>query len=427
MTPKIMKSDFIPFHRPSIGKEEAEAVQQVLASKWLTTGPRAQQFEREFAEYIGCKYALAVNSATAALQLALDAIQLAPGDEVLLPSYTFTATAEVATYFGARPVLCDSVVGGFNLDVADAARRITGKTRAIIPVHVAGEPCDLEAIHTLAQASGLHVIEDAAHALPATYRGRRIGAISELTAFSFYATKTITTGEGGMLTTNKEEYAHRASMMRLHGISGDAWKRYAKNGSWYYEVQDAGYKLNLPDILAALGQAQLKKADEFCKLRRAIAARYMQRFAALPEIECPPAGERARDHSWHLFILRIRPDLLTIDRAAFIEELRELGIGTSVHFIPLHLHPYYARTYGYKPHDLPNATDAYSRCISLPIFPDMSEHEVQRVIEAVLQVTSKNRKTLWALGEPEASVVAFEPRASAQQRRVVNPLDRRAS
>ena len=427
MTPKIMKSDFIPFHRPSIGKEEAEAVQQVLTSKWLTTGPRAQQFEREFAEYIGCKYALAVNSATAALQLALDAIQLAPGDEVLLPSYTFTATAEVATYFGARPVLCDSEVGGFNLDVADAARRITSKTRAIIPVHVAGEPCDLEAIHTLAQANGLHVIEDAAHALPASYRGRRIGAISELTAFSFYATKTITTGEGGMLTTNREDYAQRAAMMRLHGISGDAWKRYAKNGSWYYEVQDAGYKLNLPDILAALGQAQLKKADEFCKLRRAIAERYTQQFAALHELECPPLGERARDHSWHLFILRIRPDLLNIDRAAFIEELRELGIGTSVHFIPLHLHPYYARAYGYRPHDLPNAKDAYSRCISLPIFPDMSEHEVQRVIEAVLQVTSKNRKTLWALGEPEASVVAFEPRASAQQRKVVKPLDRRAS
>jgi len=427
MTPKIMKSDFIPFHRPSIGKEEVEAVQQVLASKWLTTGPRAQQFEREFAEYVGCKYALAVNSATAALQLALDAIRLAPGDQVLLPSYTFTATAEVVTYFGARPVLCDSEVGGFNLDVADAARRITNKTRAIIPVHVAGEPCDLESIHTLAQTNGLHVIEDAAHALPATYRGRRIGAISELTAFSFYATKTITTGEGGMLTTDREDYAQRAAMMRLHGISGDAWKRYARNGSWYYEVQDAGYKLNLPDILAALGQAQLRKADEFCKLRRAIAERYMQQFAAVPELECPPQGERARDHSWHLFILRIRPDLLQIDRAGFIEELRELGIGTSVHFIPLHLHPYYVRTYGYKPYDLPNATDAYSRCVSLPIFPDMSEHEVQRVIECVLRVVAKNRKSLWVVDTPDAGVVACQPAANAEPRVVAKLFNRRAS
>lgn len=392
-----MSVEFVPFHRPSIGKEELEAVQQVLASRWLTTGPRAQEFEREFASYIGCKYALAVNSATAALQLALDAIGLRRGDEVLVPSYTFTATAEVVTYFGARPVLCDSVQGGFNLDVADAARRITEKTRALIPVHIAGEPCDMEAIHTLAQAHHLHVIEDAAHALPASYRGRRIGAISELTAFSFYATKTITTGEGGMLTTDREDYAQRAAMMRLHGISGDAWKRYAKNGSWYYEVQDAGYKLNLCDILAAIGQAQLKKADEFCRLRRAIAERYMQKFTALPELECPPIGESAGDHAWHLFILRIRPQLLQIDRATFIEQLRKAGIGASVHFIPLHLHPYYARSYGYGAHDLPNAADAYSRCISLPIFPDMSEQEIQRVVKGVLQVTANNRQKIWAV------------------------------
>jgi perosamine synthetase len=392
-----MSADFIPFHRPSIDRDELEAVQQVLASGWLTTGPKAQQFERDFAEYIGCKYALAVNSATAALQLALDAIGLSTGDEVLVPTYTFTATAEVVTYFGARPVLCDSKRGGFNLDVADAARRITEKTRAIIPVHIAGEPCDLEAIHTQANDNNLHIIEDAAHALPTSYRGRRIGNISELTAFSFYATKTITTGEGGMLTTNREDFAQRASMMRLHGISGDAWKRYAKNGSWYYEVQEAGYKLNLCDLLASIGEAQLKKADEFRSRRRAIAERYLQEFRAMPELECPPTGEGPSDHAWHLFILRIRPEFLEIDRAGFIEELHRMGIGASVHFIPLHLHPYYAKSYGYRPDHLPNAVDAYSRCISLPIFPALKEQEVERVVECVLQITARHRRKVWAI------------------------------
>lgn len=392
-----MSADLIPFHRPSIGHEELEAVQQVLASGWLTTGPRAQQFERKFAEYVGCKHALAVNSATAALQLALDAIGLCPGEEVLVPTYTFTATAEVVTYFGAHPVLCDSKQGGFNLDVSDAAHRITEKTRAVIPVHIAGEPCDLEAIHTLAKENGLHVIEDAAHALPASYRGRRIGSISELTAFSFYATKTITTGEGGMLTTDREDFARRASMMRLHGISGDAWKRYAKNGSWYYEVQEAGYKVNLCDLLAAVGEAQLKKADEFCRRRRAVAERYLQEFGGMPELECPPIGANRADHAWHLFILRIRPELLEIERGTFIEQLHKMGIGASVHFIPLHLHPYYVRHYGSVAEDMPNAVDAYSRCISLPIFPGLSEQEVERVVECVLQIAARHRKKIWAI------------------------------
>jgi len=383
---------YIPFHRPSIGAEESEAVQRVLSSGWLTTGPVALEFEKQFAAYVGCKWAVAVNSCTAALQLALDAIGLQPGDEVLVPSYTFTSTGEVVTYFGARPVLCDSLHGGFNIDPEDAERRVTEKTRAIIPVHIAGHPSDLGAIQNLAGRYGLHVIEDAAHALPASYQGRRIGTISELTAFSFYTTKTITTGEGGMLTTNNDEYAERAKLMRLHGIGRDAWKRYARAGSWFYEVHEAGYKMNLPDLLAALGVAQLKKADKFWQRRRQIAAYYQEKFSQFEELELPPCESNGIQDAWHLFILRLRPEFLAVNRDEFIEELKAVGIGTSVHFIPLHRHPFYVREYGCTPRNFPHAENSYSRCVSLPIYPDLSEAEQERVVKSVLLLVERNRK-----------------------------------
>ena len=384
------ESSYVPFHRPSIGQDELRAVQDVLLSGWLTTGPGALAFEQEFARYIGCKRALAVNSGTAALQLALDAIGLKSGDEVLVPTYTFTATAEVVTYFGARPVLCDSVPGGFNIDPSDAERRITEKTRAILPVHVAGEPCDLDRLHAIAAARGLHVIEDAAHALPTSYRGKRVGAISELTAFSFYATKTITTGEGGMLTTDSDGYAERASAMRLHGIRGDAWKRYSNTGSWSYEVHDAGYKLNLTDMAAALGRVQLKRCESFWQRRSEISDYYSGCFSQFEELQLPPGASAGSEHAWHLYILRLRPDLLALTRNRFIEELKQKGIGTSVHFIPLHRHPFYVRTYGYTHKGFPNAEDAFSRCLSLPIFPDMKQQEVERVTEAVATLITRN-------------------------------------
>jgi dTDP-4-amino-4,6-dideoxygalactose transaminase len=391
-----MQDNTIPFHRPSIGQEEFQAVREVLESRWLTTGPVTQQFEREFAEFVGCKYAVAVNSCTAALHLALDAAGITAGDEVLVPSYTFAATAEVVVYLGARPVLCDSLPGGFNIDPADAARRITPKTRAIIAVHLAGEPCDLQALSRLAERHSIHLIEDAAHALPASYAGQRIGSISESTAFSFYATKTITTGEGGMLTTNDQAYARRASTMRLHGISGDAWKRYTNHGSWYYEVVDAGFKSNMPDLLAALGLAQLKKAEAFHQRRCEIADIYLQRLSRIEELEMPPTGNVNTTHSWHLFILRLRSKMLAGSRDDLVHQMKQAGIGTSVHFIPLHLHPYYRNRFGYSSGDFPHAEDAFARCISLPIYPDMNDRDVERVVASVEQFAQKNSRPMHA-------------------------------
>jgi len=395
-----VQNSYIPFHAPSIGEEEIAAVEKVLRSGWLTTGPVAIEFEKEFAQYIGCKHALAVNSGTSALQLALDAIGLKRDDEVLVPTYTFTATAEVVTYFGAKPVLCDSVAGGFNIDARDAEKRITSKTKAIIPVHIGGEPCDMEAILAVAARHGLPVVEDAAHALPASFGGRRVGTISELTAFSFYATKTITTGEGGILTTDNDAHAKRAAMMRLHGIGNDdAWKRYSRAGSWEYQVVEAGYKFNLPDILAAVGLAQLRKCDTFAQQRRSTAEFYRSRLAELEELELPPSGPRNSEHAWHLFIVRIRPDLLEINRNQFIEQLTKAGIGTSVHFIPLHRHSYYQRNYGVGPDDFPNADNAFLRAISLPIFPGLTEEQANLVVETVTQVLGRNRKrTAWQAG-----------------------------
>ena len=387
-----MTEEFIPFHRPLIGEEEHRAVERVLSSGWLTTGPVALAFEREFAASVDAKHALAVNSATAALQLALDAIGLRADDEVLVPTYTFTATAEVITYFGAHPILCDSAQGGFNIDVADAGRRVTKRTRAIIPVHFAGEPADLDAISGLARSNQLRVIEDAAHALPASWNGKPIGSVSELTAFSFYATKTITTAEGGMLTTDNDEIARRVAQMRLHGIRTDAWKRYTREGSWYYEVEEAGYKMNMPDLLAALGTAQLLKAKRFRDCRQQIAARYDHEFARFEELETPPRGKACSEHAWHLYVIRIRPEQLSLNRNQFIEKLKWIGIGSSVHFIPLHLHPYYQRQYGYRCGDFPNAEDAFERCISLPIFPGMTDRQVERVISGVTRIVEQNRR-----------------------------------
>ena len=377
-----MRPTFLPFHRASIGDDEIEEVVDTLRSGWITTGPRVKRFELEFAEYVNAPYAVALNSCTAALHLALSAIGLKQGDEVVVPTNTFTATAEVVTYFGAKPVLVDCRRDTFNMDEQALEERITPQTKAVIPVHMAGQPCEMTAVMEIAKQHGLKVIEDAAHALPASYGDAMIGSIGDITAFSFYATKTITTGEGGMATTADEDLAERMRVMSLHGISKDAWKRYTAKGSWKYEVIDAGFKYNMTDIAAAMGIHQLRKADSFWQRRSEIAQMYTEVFAGLDGIQIPQVQSNVQ-HAWHLYIVLLDLEALTIDRARFIEGLRQRNIGASVHFIPLHCHPYYQDTFGYRRGDFPISEWVYDRCVSLPIFPSMSDQDVSDVIEAV--------------------------------------------
>lgn len=372
----------IPFHVPSIGEEEIAEVVEALRSGWLTTGPKVRRFEEDFAAYVGAKHAIAVNSCTAALHLALEAVGIGPGDEVILPTYTFAATGEVVAYLGARPILADCRPDTFNIDAATVVPLITPKTKAIIPVHIAGQACDMDPIMELARKHQLHVIEDAAHALPATYKGKLIGAISDLTAFSFYATKPITTGEGGMITTTCDEYAARMKRMSLHGLSGDAWNRYSDKGHWYYEILDFGFKYNLTDLAAALGIQQLRRSDDFYKRRREIARMYNEGFSGLEACAIPHEADYGT-HAWHLYILQLNLSALVGGRDEIIRSLGEKGIGTSVHFIPLHLHPIYQKLFGYRQGVFPNAERAFERAVSLPIYPAMTDADVGRVIEGV--------------------------------------------
>jgi dTDP-4-amino-4,6-dideoxygalactose transaminase len=386
-TPGIMR---IPFHRAAVGEEEAQAVSEVIRSGWLTMGPKTFEFEKEFAKYVGAQDAIAVSTGTAALHLALEAAGVGPGDEVLLPTTTFTATAEAVAYLRARPVLVDIDPITMNLDFEDAACRITQRTKAIIPVHLGGQPCDMDEIQTLAQAHHLRVIEDAAHALPSEYHGKRIGRISEFTCFSFYATKTLTTGEGGMVTTESPAAAQRIRLMRLHGIENDAWKRYRDDGSWRYEVHEAGFKYNLTDMQAAIGLVQLAKCDAMRRARQRIAQVYTDAFSSHEELLLPEI-QSDRSTSWHLYILRLRSDRLRVDRDAFMRALGARGVSCSVHFIPLHLQPYYQRAYGYKEGDFPNAEQQFASCLSLPIFPGMTDLEIEHVIRAARETIVESR------------------------------------
>lgn len=385
-----MRSTFLPFALPDTDEGEVLEVSEVIRSGWVTTGPKTRQFERDFAAYVGAKHAIAVNSCTAALHLSLEAIGLSPNDEVITSPYTFAATGEVIRYFGAKPVLADIDPRTFNICPELVEQAVTPRTKAIIPVHIAGLPADIDAINAVAARHDLRVVEDAAHALPARYNSRLIGAFSDFTCFSFYATKTLTTGEGGMICTDSDEWADRCRIMCLHGISRDAWKRYAADGQWFYDIIAPGYKYNLTDVAAAMGLVQLRKLERMWERRRAIAARFTERFSTMPELE-PPAGGTGDQHAWHLYMLRLNLDRLTVARDAFVEQLRARRIGVSVHFIPLHVHSYYRNAYGLRPEDLPVAHAEYLREISLPIYSRMSDDDVEDVIGAVEEVVAENR------------------------------------
>jgi len=385
-----LRASFLPFHRPWIDETEVEEVVDTLRSGWLTMGPKTLKFEERFADYIGAKHAVAVSSATAGLHLALDALGLQPDDEIITSTYTFTSTAAVALHLRARPVLVDVLPGQLGLDPEAVERAITPRTRAIIPVHIAGAPCDMDRLQKIAGRHGLSIVEDAAHALPAEFRGRKVGTIGDLTVFSFYAGKNITTGEGGMITTDSTECANLLRVRRLHGISRDAWKRYTAEGSWYYEVAYPGYKYNMTDLSAALGLQQLRKLDRFHAIRSYYASIYQLGLSDLAEIVLPEV-EEGTQHAWHLYMIQLEPELLTIGRDAFVEELRRENIGTSVHFIPLHIHPYYRDVFGYKPDDFPRALHAYRRVISLPLYPRMTEADVWDVIRAVRSIVERHR------------------------------------
>lgn len=387
----LLEQEFLPFYVPDIREEEIAAVAEVLRSGWLTTGPKTKEFERRFAELVGAKHAIAVNSATAALHLALEAIGVSRDDEVLVPTMTFAATAEVVVHLGGKPVLVDCLPDTLCVDPDKLEAAITPRTKAVMPVHFGGHPCEMDPILAVARRHGIKVIEDAAHALPTRYNGRLIGNIGDLTCFSFYANKTITTGEGGMITTDDDELADRARIMSLHGISRDAWKRFTAEGSWYYEILHAGYKYNLTDIGSALGLVQLGRYEELWERRQHCAQLYDRLLGDLPELKLPPV-KPGMQHAWHLYFIQLQLEKLTIDRNQFINELKERKIGTSVHYTPLHLHPYYRENFGYQPDDLPVARDVYQRIISLPLYPRMSDADVERAARAVREIVMERRR-----------------------------------
>jgi dTDP-4-amino-4,6-dideoxygalactose transaminase len=382
---------FLPFHRPNIDQEEIDAVVDTLRSGWLTMGPKTRAFETAFAAAVEAPHAVAVSSATAGLHLGLDALGIGAGDEVLVPTLTFTSSAATVIHTGARPVLVDCEPDTLNLSVADAARKWSPRTRAIVPVHYAGHPCDMDAILALARQHEVPVMEDAAHALPARYRGRLIGSLGDLTVFSFYATKNLTTGEGGMITTRDPGLAERITARRLHGMNRDAWKRYSKDGSWRYDVGYPGFKYNMTDMNAAIGLVQLKRLPAMQAERRRIVAQYRAALADLTAFELPTARPEV-EHAWHLFILRLRPDRLRIGRNELIQELTAAGIGTSVHFIPLHEHSYYRDVLGARAEDLPCATAEWQRIVSLPLYPGMTTNDVDRVADTLSDIVRRHRR-----------------------------------
>lgn len=378
----IQREDFLPFFKPDVGDAEIDAVSEVLRSGWLTFGPRVREFGAACADFLGVDHAVPVASATAGLFLGLKALGVGPGDEVVLPSLTFVSTLTAVLHCGARPVLVDIDPDNLGMDPAAFERVITPRTRVVIPVHIAGHPCRIADILEIAGRHGIRVMEDAAHSFGTEFSGRRLGGFGDLTVFSFYATKCITTGDGGLITTSDQELAERLALLSFHGMDGNAWQRYGDKGRWYYEVIEAGYKLHLGDPAAALGLVQLGRSDDFMARRTAVARSYNAAFADLPGVRTPGEASWAR-HAWHLYILRVDPDHVEGGRDGLIEDLTANRLGSSVHFIPLHRHPAFADLGAEFGPTLPETEAYYREAVSLPLFPSMTEQDVQDVITVV--------------------------------------------
>ena len=384
--------EFLPYSQPAYDAREEQAAVEAIRSGWWSRGPKTAEFEQKFAEYIGVKYALAVNSCTAAMHLSLMVNGIGEGDEVIVPAMTFCATANTVVHVGATPVLCDIIPETGLIDPDDIEHRITERTKAIMPVHYAGRACDMDRITAIAQKHGLVIIEDAAHAVGTRYNGKMIGAAGNETAFSFYATKNLATGEGGMFTTNDAEKYEKARVLSLHGMSRNAWNRYSKGGSWHYDVLYAGYKYNMTDLAASIGLVQLEKQPQFDALRARYAAMYTEQLADLASVKLLQEAPGSQT-SWHLFILWVDEEKLDITRDEFIDILtNEYNIGLSVHFIPLPLHPFYQETYGAKKADYPNAAKLFKGLVSLPLYPAMKEEDVTYVAQAVREVACAHAK-----------------------------------
>ncbi|MBM3306978.1 MAG: DegT/DnrJ/EryC1/StrS aminotransferase family protein [Candidatus Eisenbacteria bacterium] len=380
-----VRARFLPFARPSIGQDEIDRVTEVLRSGWLTVGPKTRELERAVAEYVGVKHAAALSSCTAGLHLSMAALGVGPGDEVVLPALNFAAGANVTLHLGARPVLVDvdPVTLNVTAEILDAAA--TPRTKVFMPVHFGGRPCPMDAIMEAARGRGVRVVADAAHAIGSEYRGRRVGAMADATAFSFYVTKGITTGEGGMVTSHDEALVAKVACLSLHGMSSDAWKRYSDRGPWYYEILEAGYKCNMNDVQAAIGLCQMERIGELGAARGRIASAYAAGFADLDGLTVPPPCDDGV-HAWHLYTIQIDPRSVRVDRDRFIRCILDEGIGVSVHFIPIHYHPYFRDHLGYGAGAFP-ATEAYfERAVSLPIYPTMTESDVADAIDAVRKV-----------------------------------------
>jgi len=385
----LMRDSFLPYCLPLIGEEEIAEVVDSLRSGWITTGPKVRRFEQEFAAYVDAKHAVAVNSCTAALHLTLAALDIGPGDEVIVPTFTFCATANVVVHLGATPVLVD-IDQNFHISTEATREAISPRTKAIVPVHYGGQACSLCEILEIADQFGVPVIEDAAHAAGAEYQGIRIGTHGRAACFSFYATKNMTTGEGGMITTNDDRLACRLRLLSLHGINRDSWSRHSEAEPWYYEVREPGYKSNMTDLQAALGIHQLRRLKDFIHRRQEIANIYSATFCKMPEI-LPPPELPDRNHIFHLYPIRLQEDSVRLSRPGFIRALHARNIGTSVHFIPLHRQPFYRKRYGYRPEQFPFADRMYQGLVSLPLYPKMTNQDVADVIDAVREVVSTHR------------------------------------